>query len=477
MLKNIIDKIWEGHVVKSKDGYPGILAIDLHYIHEVTSPQAFEELRARGLKVHALDRMLANLDHIVSTGKNRRVITDPAAKNMIGTLRGNCEEFSVKLLDMDSGKQGIVHVVGPELGVTQPGMTIVCGDSHTATHGAFGSIAFGIGTTEVSHVMASSCVLQNKPKTMKIDFNGNLPKGVYAKDLILKLINEIGVGGGAGYIVEYTGNVIRNMNIEERMTICNMSIEFGARAGLIAPDEITFDYLKGREAVVKGEEFERACEYWRTLVSDEGAKFDKVVEIDLSDMRPIVTWGINPGQSVFINENIPYLKDVNFEERELAKKALDYVKLEEGQSLIGVKIDYVFIGSCTNGRISDFREAAKVLNGKKIADNVEVYLVPGSEKVMQMMIDEGLDKIFMDAGIEMRNPGCSMCLAMNEDKVPAGKRCASTSNRNFIGRQGENAISHLMSPAMAAAAAVAGEIVELEDGSPLSRGRQREGRG
>jgi 3-isopropylmalate/(R)-2-methylmalate dehydratase large subunit len=452
MVRNIIQKIWDEHVVVNKEGFPDVFAIDLHLIHEVTSPQAFEMLREKGLKFHAADRAVATVDHNVSTAVNRKIATDAASQNQIVTLRRNCKEFGVRLFDMDSGKQGIVHVIGPELGLTQPGMTIVCGDSHTSTHGAFGALAFGIGTTEVGHVMATGCLLQEKPKTMKVNFIGKVDEGVTAKDLILKLISKIGVSGARGHVIEYCGEVVRAMSMDERMTICNMSIECGARAGLIAPDEITFEYIKGREYAPIGEKWQAAVEFWKSLGSDDGAEYDAVVDVDIEGMAPMVTWGFNPGQGIEVTEAIPEDADV---------QALDYVKLKAGQGIEGVPVDYVFIGSCTNGRLSDLREAAEVFKGRKVANGVTVYVVPGSEGVRAAAIAEGLDKIFVDAGADFRNPGCSMCLAMNEDKVPEGKRCASTSNRNFVGRQGKGAITHLMSPIMAAAAAVTGKITDV----------------
>jgi 3-isopropylmalate/(R)-2-methylmalate dehydratase large subunit len=456
--KNIIEKIWDQHVVVEKPGYPDVFAIDFQLVHEVTSPQAFSLLESKGWKAHDQKRMIATVDHNVPTSQTRQIITDPASKTQVNALRKNCQKFGVKLLDMDSGYQGIVHVIGPELGITQPGMTIVCGDSHTSTHGAFGAIAFGVGTTEVAQVMATGCLLRQRPKTMKVVFKGQRQPGVEAKDMVLKLISKIGVGGATGHIIEYTGEAIRGSSMEERMTICNMSIECGARAGLVAPDETTFEYLRDRLGVC---DFEKAKEYWQTLVSDQGAQFDQVVEIDLNEMKPVVTWGFNPAQGIEISETIPDPAQMHIDDRDSAKAALDYVKLEAGQSLIGVPIDYVFIGSCTNARISDFRAAAKIFKGRKVADGVKVYLVPGSEQVKEEIEKEGLNKIFEQAGTEVRNPGCSMCLAMNEDKVPAGKRCASTSNRNFVGRQGKGSITHLMSPSMAAAAAIEGKIVDV----------------
>lgn len=461
MGQNIIDKVWDEHVVKSEEGYPDIFAIDLQLIHEVTSPQGFTELRRRGLKMHDLNKCIATVDHNIPTDADRLNIRNEASRNQVEALRDNCKEFGVKILDMDSGMQGIVHVIGPELGLTQPGMTIVCGDSHTSTHGAFGAIAFGIGSTEVGHVMASGCLLQKRPKTMKVNFKGEVSKGVGAKDLILKLIQKIGIGGGTGYVIEYCGDAIKALSMEERMTICNMSIECGARAGLVSPDEVTFEYIKGRPAAPKGEKFARAVEYWRSLASDSGATYDELVEVDVDDMSPMLTWGTNPSQACEIDATVPMLNDLSSVHAAAAKKALDYVGLNEGQSLLGVPVDYVFIGSCTNARISDLRAAADILKGRKVAEGVKVYVVPGSEQVMKAAIYEGLDEVFRDAGADFRNPGCSMCLAMNDDKVPEGKRCASTSNRNFVGRQGTGSITHLMSPVMAAAAAVEGKITDV----------------
>ncbi len=453
MPKNIIEKIWDAHVVKSKKGYPDIFAIDLQLMHEVTSPQAFTELRRRKAKVFAPNRTVATVDHIISTANDRKLLTYPAAKKQVETLRDNCLEFGIPLFDFDSENQGIVHVIGPELGLTQPGMTIVCGDSHTSTHGAFGAIAFGIGTTEVGHVLMTGCMLQTRPKTMKVEFVGQTPPGLSAKDLILKLINQIGVSGGTGHIIEYTGEAIRDMSMEERMTICNMSIECGARAGLIAPDKTTFAYIKGRQFAPKN--FDAAMKKWKAFSSDKNAKYDKVVKVNISKMAPMVTWGINPSQSIEITQKIPSANNDSI------KQALTYTKLKANQKISGVPVDYVFIGSCTNARLSDLRAVAKILKGKKVSPTTKVYIVPGSKKVQQAAIKEGLDKIFINAGADFRNPGCSMCLAMNEDKVPAGKRCASTSNRNFIGRQGPGSITHLMSPIMAAAAAITGKITDV----------------
>lgn len=463
MARNIIEKIWDEHVVFSREGFPDIFAIDLQLMHEVTTPQAFEELRERGLRLHDPKRSIATVDHNIPTGKNRRIITDPQANNQVNSLRKNVAEFGVKFLDMESGGQGIVHVVGPELGLTQPGMTIVCGDSHTSTHGAFGALAFGIGTTEIGHVMASGCLLMRRPRTMKVEFKGERGPGVTSKDMILKLIQQIGVGGASGYVIEYTGEAVRELSMEERMTICNMSIECGARAGLVAPDEVTFEYVEGRPCAPRGEDLARAKDYWKSLNSDEDSSYDKTVIVDIDTLSPMVTWGVNPAQAVEIDKFIPERSTLSHEDMEAAVSALDYTGLGFGQCLVGTKIDYVFIGSCTNARLKDLIDVAEILKGNKIAEDVKVFIVPGSEKVRAEAVGLGLDKVFAEAGADFRNPGCSMCLGMNEDKVPAGKRCASTSNRNFIGRQGTGSITHLMSPIMAAAAAVKGKIVDVRD--------------
>jgi 3-isopropylmalate/(R)-2-methylmalate dehydratase large subunit len=459
--RNIINKIWDLHVVQRKEEFPDVISIDLHLVHEVSSPQAFEELRKRGLKIHALERTIATVDHNVSTTLDRESLPNPVSRSQILTLRKNCKEFGIKLWDMGSGRQGIVHIVGPEEGLTQPGMTIVCGDSHTSTHGAFGALALGIGTTEISHVMATGCLLLSRPKTMKIQFNGDLKKGITAKDIILKLIQVIGVHGANGYILEYCGHAIRKLSMEERMTMCNMSIECGARAGLVSPDETTYKYMKGRLGVPKGDEWDRALLHWESLASHEEATYDQIVDIDIDELSPLVTWGTTPGQSIGIDQHIPQPEAMLQEEGELAKKSLEYMQLTAGQSLEGLPIDYVFLGSCTNARISDYRAAAAIIKGKRVAKGVTVYVVPGSEAVRRQIIEEGLDKIFVEAGAELRQPGCSMCLGMNEDKCPPGKRVASTSNRNFIGRQGPGALSHLMSPIMAAAAAITGKITDV----------------
>lgn len=407
-------------------------------------------------------RLLATIDHSIPTRQNRWEIYDESARAQVEALRQNCKTHGIPFLDFDKG-QGIVHVVGPELGVTQPGMTIVCGDSHTSTHGAFGALAFGVGTSEVGHVLATGCLLQQKPKSMQVEFHGNFRKGVYAKDAILRLIAEIGVGGATGYVIEYVGDAIRAMSMEERMTVCNMSIECGARAGLIAPDETTFKYLEGRPHAPKGAEWTQAVERWSNLVSDKGSKFDRQIQIDLSELRPMVTWGTNPGQGIEIDERIPSIATMPESERAVAKRALEYTGLREGATIEGTPVDWAFVGSCTNGRIEDLRIAAHVLKGKKIKDTVTFYVVPGSEAVMAQAQKEGLPEIFEAAGAQFRMPGCSMCLAMNDDKVPEGKRCVSSSNRNFVGRQGPGSITHLASPATVAASAIAGKIASAEN--------------
>lgn len=456
--RNIVEKIWNSHVVTEIEGHPNVFAIDLMLLHEVTSAQAFQLIESRNIPVFDPTRLLATIDHSTPTRQNRWEIYDEAARTQVETLRNNCKKHGIPFLDFDSGKQGIVHVVGPELGVTQPGMTIVCGDSHTSTHGAFGALAFGVGTSEVAHVLATGCLLQRKPKSMKVEFRGNFRKGVYAKDAILKLIGEIGVGGANGHVIEYVGDAVRAMSMEERMTVCNMSIECGARAGLVAPDETTFNYLKGRAHAPASAQWEQAVKYWTSFCSDENAQYDKVVTIDLDKLEPIVTWGTNPAQSVGLSERIPKLATLADNERAVAVRALEYTKLKEEQVIQGTPVEWAFVGSCTNGRIEDLRIVANVLKGKKVNSNVTMYVVPGSEAVMKKCQEEGLDQIFRDAGADFRMPGCSMCLAMNDDQVPPGKRCISSSNRNFVGRQGPDSITHLASPATVAASAIAGCI-------------------
>ncbi|WP_262173905.1 3-isopropylmalate dehydratase large subunit [Saccharococcus sp. Marseille-Q5394] len=461
MPKTIIEKIWEQHIVYEEQGKPDLLYIDLHLLHEVTSPQAFEGLRLAGRKVRRPDLCFATMDHNVPT-RNLPIINDPIAKKQITTLEKNCEEFGIELADMEHPDQGIVHIIGPELGLTQPGKTIVCGDSHTSTHGAFGAIAFGIGTSEVEHVLSTQTLWQSKPKTMEIRINGKLGFGVTAKDVILAIIAKFGIDVGTGHIAEYTGEAIRSMTMEERMTICNMSIEAGAKAGLISPDETTIEYLRGRRHVPDGEAFEEATEEWLSLATDEGAVYDTVLEIDANEIEPFITWGTNPSMGSGISANVPSSEDFADEsDKEALKKALTYMGLEEGTPLTSIGIQHVFIGSCTNARLSDLRAAAEVIAGQKVHPNVTAIVVPGSRTVKRQAEEEGLDKVFLEAGFEWRESGCSMCLAMNDDVVPAGERCASTSNRNFEGRQGAGSRTHLMSPAMAAAAAISGHFTDV----------------
>ena len=452
MNKNIIDKIWDAHIVKQNPEHPAILAIDFCLVHEVTSAQAFDTLRHKSLPVLDTTKLLATVDHSIPTRKNRHEIFDQMAKAQVQKLRDNTAEFEVPFYDMDSSHQGIVHVVGPELGITQPGMTIVCGDSHTATHGAFGALAFGIGTSTVGHVFASGCLLMNKPKVMKVEFNGKFQAGVSAKDAIMKLIAQIGIGGANGHVIEYTGSAITDMSMEARMTLCNMSIECGAVAGLIAPDNITYDYLKTKQYAPK-ENWNKAVDYWNSLKSDTGCYYDHEILIDVSQLKPMVSWGTNPQQAIEIDQVIPKSSD------DMTKNALDYVQLSAGDKLMNTDLDWAFVGSCTNGRIEDLRITASILKDRKIASNMTFYIVPGSEQVMKQAADEGLINIINQSGAEFRMPGCSMCLGMNDDKVPAGKRCISSTNRNFVGRQGTGSITHLASPATVAASAIAGKIV------------------
>ena len=455
-------KIWEQHVVHQEPGKQAILYIDLHLVHEVTSPQAFEGLRIANRRLRRPELTLATQDHNVPTTDRSLPIVDPISKQQIETLRSNCQEFGVRLYDLDSPNQGIVHVIGPELGATQPGMTIVCGDSHTSTHGAFGALAFGIGTSEVEHVMATQTLLQTKPKTCECRFNGTLGYGVTSKDLILYLIGQIGTAGGTGYVLEYTGEAIRALSMEQRMTICNMSIEAGARAGLIAPDEKTFEYLRGREFAPS--DFDAAVERWRKLPSDEGAEYDLVHVFEAADIAPQITWGTNPGQVTRVDATVPNPEDFEDEvDRKSAESALAYMDLKPGTPMEDISIDRVFIGSCTNSRIQDLRAAAEIVKGKKVSDRVSAMVVPGSGIVKKQAEEEGLDKVFLEAGFEWREAGCSMCLAMNPDKLESGQRCASTSNRNFEGRQGRGGRTHLVSPQMAAAAAVSGHFVDVRN--------------
>jgi 3-isopropylmalate/(R)-2-methylmalate dehydratase large subunit len=462
--KTIFEKIWDAHVVKRAEGYPDAVFIDRHFIHEVTSPQAFDGLRKRGIKVFNVNRTTATADHNVPTKDQHLPIKEALSRHQVETLRKNCKEFGIELYDLGHPFQGIVHIIGPELGLTQPGMTIVCGDSHTSTHGAFGSVAFGIGTSEVEQVMATQCILQYKPKTMKIEINGKLGKGVVSKDIILYIISKISASGATGFFVEYAGDAIRNLSMEARMTICNMSIEMGARGGLIAPDETTFNYIKGRKFAPQGEAFEKAVEKWKQLPSDPDATYDVVLKFDAADIAPMITYGTNPGMGMKVTDRIPTvdeLKEIN--EQVSFKKSLDYMGLEPGSALLGKAIDYVFIGSCTNARIEDLRLVASIVKGKKKADNVEVWVIPGSKQVEQQALKEGLNTVFEEAGFELRSPGCSACLGMNEDKVPPGKYCISTSNRNFEGRQGPKSRTFLASPLSAAVAAITGKVTDVRE--------------
>lgn len=463
MGKTLVEKIWDAHVVKSQDGFPDVLYIDTHLIHEVTSPQAFDGLRKRGLPVLRPNQTVATADHNVPTLDQHLPIKEELSRYQVDMLTKNCKEFGVELYGLGHPYQGIVHVIGPELGITQPGKTMVCGDSHTSTHGAFGAIAFGIGTSQVEQVFATQCLLLQKPKTMKIEVNGELAKGVGAKDIILYIIAKISAAGGTGYFVEYAGSAIRSLSMEGRMTICNMSIEMGARGGLIAPDETTFDYVKGREFAPKGADWDKALAYWKTLYTDADASFDEVLTFDAVDIQPMITYGTNPGMGIGITENIPATQAQPASEQPSYQKALNYMGFQDDVSVIGQAVDYVFIGSCTNSRIEDLREVAAFVKGKQKAPEVEVWIVPGSKQVEQQAKAEGIDKIFEAAGFQLREPGCSACLGMNEDKIPAGKYCISTSNRNFEGRQGPNARTMLASPLTAAAAAVSGKIVDVRE--------------
>jgi 3-isopropylmalate/(R)-2-methylmalate dehydratase large subunit len=461
MPKTLFDKIWESHVVAEQPESPAVLYIDLHLVHEVTSPQAFTGLRQRGLKVRRPDKTLATMDHSIPTTPIDVPIADAMAAAQIKQMETNAAEFGITLHGMTSPHRGIVHVIGPELGRTQPGMTIVCGDSHTATHGAFGALAFGIGTSEVEHVLATQCLLQKKPKTYEVRVNGTLAKGVSAKDIILALIVKIGVGGGTGHVFEFTGEAICGLTMEERMTICNMSIEGGARAGMIAPDEVTFEYLKGREASPKSADWDKAVAYWKTLPSDEGATYDKSITLEASELEPMITYGTNPGMGMKITDRFPSTESFTEPSQKAAfEKALAYMGLEAGQSLLGKKVDVVFIGSCTNSRISDLRLAAAMLKGHKVADGLRLMVVPGSQDIKKQAEQEGLDKIFKEAGAEWREAGCSMCIAMNGDQLQPGQYAVSTSNRNFEGRQGKGGRTFLASPVTAAATAIHGVVTD-----------------
>jgi 3-isopropylmalate/(R)-2-methylmalate dehydratase large subunit len=461
--KTLFEKVWEQHVVAEPKGEPTLIYIDLQLLHEVTSPQAFEGLRLAGRKVRRPDRCIATVDHNVPTTLEGRLhIVDQIAATQIATLRQNCEEFGIELYDVNSREQGIVHVIGPELGITKPGMTIVCGDSHTSTHGAFGALAFGIGTSEVEHVLATQTLPQSTPKTFRISVEGELPTGVTAKDIILAIIGKIGTDGATGCVIEYAGSAIRALSMEGRMTICNMSIEAGARAGMIAPDATTFAYLKGRRFSPKGEAWNRAVDEWSKLPTDAGAKFDRELTIDASTLVPYVSWGTSPGMVAPVTAAVPDPAKVeNESDRKSFERALEYMDLKAGTKLEDVSIDRVFIGSCTNGRIEDLRAAAKIAAGHKVSSHVHAMVVPGSQLVKAQAEQEGLDRIFKDAGFDWREPGCSMCLGMNPDILSPGERCASTSNRNFEGRQGRGGRTHLVSPEMAAAAAVAGHFVDI----------------
>lgn len=456
----LFDKIWDAHVVSAVADGPTQLYIDRHYCHEVTSPQAFDGLRKRGLKVFRPEKTTLSPDHNIPTLNQDKPIQDPISKNQVDTLTKNAQDFGLTLYGLGHDKNGIIHVIGPENGLTQPGMTIVCGDSHTSTHGAFGAIAFGIGTSEVEMVLASQCILQPRPKTMRINYNGKLKPGVSAKDIALYTISQLTTGGATGYFVEYAGEAIRRLSMEERMTVCNLSIEMGARGGMIAPDETTFAYVAGREFAPKGEAWDKALAYWKTLKSDDDAKFDREITFDASSIEPWITYGTNPGMGMAIGGNIPSIDQINEAGRISFEKSLNYMGFKPGEKLEGKQIDYVFLGSCTNGRIEDFRVFADYVKGKKKADNVIAWLVPGSWTVEKQIRAEGLDKILTEAGFELRQPGCSACLAMNEDKVPAGKYAVSTSNRNFEGRQGPGARTILAGPLVAAAAAVTGKITD-----------------
>jgi len=460
--KTIIEKIWDNHLVFEEPGKASIIYIDLHLIHEVTSAQAFEGLRLNRRKVRRPDLTLATMDHNIPTTDRGLPIKDPMSKTAMETLEKNCQDFGIECFNMHHPLNGIVHIIGPGLGLTQPGKTIVCGDSHTSTHGAFGALAFGIGTSEVEHVLATQCLQQFKPKTMEVRATGRLPNGLTAKDVILALIDKLGTDGATGHAIEYTGEVIRSFSMEERMTVCNMSIEAGARAGLISPDEKTYEFVKGRSRAPKGAELEKAVQRWKTLPTDPGAKYDKTFVLDVSEILPQVTWGTSPGMGCNIEGRTPNLKKISDPNlRHTYEKALEYMGLEPNQPMNGLKIDRVFIGSCTNGRPDDLRQAARVVKGYKVAKNVRAMVVPGSQEIKRLGEKEGLDKIFTGAGFEWRESGCSMCLGMNEDILAPGERCASTSNRNFEGRQGKGGRTHLVSPAMAAAAAIKGCFTDI----------------
>ena len=462
--KTIYDKIWQDHLVSDNDDGTSILYIDRHLVHEVTSPQAFEGLKIANRKVRRPEFTLATADHNIPTMDRDKGIDDPESKLQVETLEANCDEHGITFLSMTDQRQGIVHIIGPEQGFTQPGMTIVCGDSHTSTHGAFGALAWGIGTSEVEHVLATQTLIQTKAKNMNIQINGKLPVGVTAKDVVLKIIQTIGTAGGTGYVIEYSGEVIRSLSMEGRMTVCNMSIEAGARAGLISPDRTTVEYLKNRPFSPSQDKFDSAADYWLSLASDDGAKYDKVIKIDADEIVPQVTWGTSPEDVVSINGNVPDPAKISDSEKQKSMfRALEYMGLEPNTNMTDIKIDKVFIGSCTNGRIEDLRAVSKIADGRKVAEHVNAIIVPGSGLVKKQAEKEGLDKIFIQSGFEWRDPGCSMCLAMNADKLKPKERCASTSNRNFEGRQGRGGRTHLMSPAMAAAAAIKGKLSDCRE--------------
>ena len=460
-MRTLFDKVWDAHVVHQVENGPQIIYIDKHLIHEVTSPQAFAELEARNIPIFRPNQIVATADHNVPTINQDQPVQDPLSKQQLEQLAINCEKNNITFYGLGHPYQGIVHIISPELGITQPGMSMVCGDSHTSTHGAFGAIAFGIGTSQVAQVFASQCLLMNKPKAMRIKVNGKLNPNVQPKDVILYIISKVGTNAGTGYFCEYSGDVFENMSMEGRMTVCNMSIEMGARGGMIAPDQTTFDYIKGKPFAPEGEEWEKKVAYWKTLPSDDDAIFDQEYEFDAADIYPMITFGTNPGMGISVKEVIPSKDSLNESEKDSFEKALKYMGFEDNLSIINHPIDYVFIGSCTNARIEDLREVANYVKGKQRNENVVAWIVPGSKQVEKQAIEEGLDKIFEASGFRLREPGCSACLAMNEDKVPEGKYCVSTSNRNFEGRQGPNSRTLLASPLMAAAAAVHGKIVDV----------------
>lgn len=459
-MNTLFDKIWDAHTVKTLDGGSCVLYIDRQYIHEVTSPQAFAGLRQRGIGVFRPEQVTASPDHNIPTQNQHLPISEPQSAEQVATLERNCAENGITIFPIGSERNGIIHVIGPQTGLTQPGMTIVCGDSHTSTHGALGCVAFGIGTSEVEMALASQCILQSKPKSMRINVEGELKKGVCSKDIILYIISKLGTGGGTGHFVEFAGSAIRSLSMEARMTICNMSIEMGARGGMIAPDEVTFEYLKGREFAPKGEHWDKAVEHWRELHSDEDAVFDKEVTFDAADIEPMITYGTNPGMGIAVSGAIPSGEELDAASKASFDKSLAYMGFKAGEKMAGKKVDYVFVGSCTNGRIEDLRAFAHFVKGKKKAEGVTAWIVPGSKEVERLAIEEGLQEILAEAGFELRQPGCSACLAMNEDKIPAGKYCVATSNRNFEGRQGPDARTLLAGPLVAAAAAITGVVTD-----------------